>query len=328
MNQAQQDRQTAVLEVLQRAKVAQEQALQSQGAAFLEAFQRTDALFAEAAALAAADTVSRAMRHLAAYNTISISTAAIRKSKHLPLHVFHGPQITPHTAIQLPMMMPAAAARHDVDALHTAVCNGNWMAVWLLLSGGVAVDAEDDEGCTALMKAASRGHIRVVWLLLGAGAAVNAVANNFHKLTALHNAATSGHDAVVQTLLAAGAEVNGVTADDSTALHLAAQHGHAAVVGVLLANGADVDAVNGDDDATALHMAAAGGHVAVVEKLLAAGADVGAVVYGRFTAFTEGSDLTLHVSRHLPPFVQQGPALCGQSQSTSCSSMLYVCRYK
>jgi ankyrin repeat protein len=67
------------------------------------------------------------------------------------------------------------------------------------------VDAADDQGCTALHRAAKQGHTAVVQLLLAAQAAVDAADSEGE--TALHKAAQHNQTAVVQLLLDANAAV-------------------------------------------------------------------------------------------------------------------------
>jgi ankyrin repeat protein len=70
--------------------------------------------------------------------------------------------------------------------------------VRLLLEKGADVEAKDNNGGTALYRAAGSGHEAMVRLLLEKGADVEAKNNN--GWMALYRAAGSRHEAVVQLL--------------------------------------------------------------------------------------------------------------------------------
>ena len=90
----------------------------------------------------------------------------------------------------------------------------------LLLTGNQIVDAQDNEGKTALMLAALHGHYRVAKLLIEEYKAdVNIQDNNGY--TALMLAAYNGREHIVKLLLENGAEVNVQNEDGNTALILA-----------------------------------------------------------------------------------------------------------
>ena len=93
-------------------------------------------------------------------------------------------------------------------------------------SDEVAVDAKDDDGMTALMRAAQGGHAAAIAALLAAGAEVE----DIDGMTALMFAAIGGHAAAIAALLAAGAEAEAKNNDGETALTLAElfKHEHAA----------------------------------------------------------------------------------------------------
>ena len=168
----------------------------------------------------------------------------------------------------------------------------------------VDVNAKDEYGNTALMKAARRGNTAIVELLLAVpGIDVNAQGN--YGGTALMEAAGGGDTEIVRLLLASpGIDVNAKDEYGNTALITAAGNGDTAVVELLLAApGIDVNVAagadcehtpycmcffccfcDGDDHPslfwygeTALICAAGSGDTAVVELLLAApGIDVNA----------------------------------------------------
>jgi ankyrin repeat protein len=73
-----------------------------------------------------------------------------------------------------------------------------------LLDAGVAVDARDRYGQTALMLAAHRGHAALVTTLIDAGAALDVTAK--YGLSALMLAVVGGHEECARALARAGAD--------------------------------------------------------------------------------------------------------------------------
>jgi len=122
---------------------------------------------------------------------------------------------------------------NGVTALRCASALGPVGPVRLLLLAGAAVDAKDKRGDTALMFAALYGHLSAVHALMDAGAAVNSQTNS--GMTALIYASGSGHEAVVRALLRAGA----AAASGVPALAAAIRYGHLNVVRLLLEAGAE-----------------------------------------------------------------------------------------
>lgn len=91
--------------------------------------------------------------------------------------------------------------------------------------------------------------------------------------TALHWASERGHSSVVSVLLSNGANVNSITYSGWSSLHLAAFKGDDGMIALLLTNGADVN-LEGGDGRNPLHCAVEAGRVKVIDTLLKAGADV------------------------------------------------------
>jgi hypothetical protein len=131
---------------------------------------------------------------------------------------------------------------------------GNKTVVKLFLDAGMAVDARDKRGQTALITAAGPwpGYADVICLLIGAGADVNA--KDFDGKTALFNSAGMVNSRIMELLLKKGADVNAQTANGWTPLMIAAQAGQANTVKVLLDAGADVTLKN-NQGKTALSVA-------------------------------------------------------------------------
>jgi ankyrin repeat protein len=119
-------------------------------------------------------------------------------------------------------------------------------AVQILLQRGADIEAKDDEGNTASMRAAQAGQTEVLGLLKAQEAK--------HALNIeLIKAAAMGDIKLVKNLLANGADVNATIMhmNGLTALLAATRQGHTDTVRVLLTKGAAVNASD-TDAATAL----------------------------------------------------------------------------
>lgn len=137
------------------------------------------------------------------------------------------------------MLLPATAAEYPYDypmdhVLHAAQTGAE--PLQKLLSANVSVNSTNDDGDTALMKAADEGKLDAVKTLLAAGANVNA--RNRDGETALMMAAGEGHTEVVKALIAAGADVQLHDEDNETALMKAVAEKHEDTAGVLRSAGA------------------------------------------------------------------------------------------
>ena len=133
----------------------------------------------------------------------------------------------PGRALQ-PADLPAAAMAGDAEAVSR------------LLELGLAVDAVDAQGCTALLRAAGGGHEAVVDQLLAHGADARIAART--GATPLSAAISMRHLGVVDRLLRAGAEPDLPLPGEVTPLMLAAALGQPELISRLLANGADPEA--------------------------------------------------------------------------------------
>jgi ankyrin repeat protein len=128
-----------------------------------------------------------------------------------------------------------------------AAWSGHLEYVELLIEAKADVNETDNQGFTALIKAAYVGNFSIVQCLLQA----NAVPDLSHVdggYTALHLACANPTSLcpdvkiVVQELVAAGADVN-APSSSGTPLHLAAFTGSASVIEYLLSCGADSEAL-------------------------------------------------------------------------------------
>jgi uncharacterized protein len=165
-----------------------------------------------------------------------------------------------------PSDLPAAAIVGDADAVRR------------LLELGMPVDGTDEQGCSALLRAAGGGHRAVVDLLLARGADPQRAANT--GATALSAAVSMRQVEIVDRLLAAGAALEQRLPGEVTVLMLAAALGLPDLAARLLTAGADVHARDAQG-LTPLHCAALYGFtarerprlVALLDTLLLAGAE-------------------------------------------------------
>jgi uncharacterized protein len=165
-----------------------------------------------------------------------------------------------------PSDLPAAAIVGDADAVRR------------LLELGMPVDGADEQGCSALLRAAGGGHRAVVDLLLARGADPQRAANT--GATALSAAVSMRQVEIVDRLLAAGAALEQRLPGEVTVLMLAAALGLPDLAARLLTAGADVHARDAQG-LTPLHCAALFGFtarerprlVALLDTLLLAGAE-------------------------------------------------------
>lgn len=175
--------------------------------------------------------------------------------------------------------LPARPLR-DED-LPSAARTGDLEAVRKLHTLGIALNAQDAQGCTALLRAAGGGHAALVEWLLAQGAAVGTAA--ISGATALTAAVSAHQDAIVTRLIAAGADVDQTRSGGITPLMIAAALGADSIVQALLVRGADASRADTIGN-TALHAiaqfawAAADAEPArtVIERLLDAGGNLNA----------------------------------------------------
>jgi ankyrin repeat protein len=160
------------------------------------------------------------------------------------------------------------------EAFFQAVGQGNVAEAKRLIEAGADVNAQDNRGYTALIRASGWRYTEIVKLLIEAGADVNAKAE-WNGRTALIHASASGDEYIetVKLLIEAGADVNAQDKYGYTALMAASQEGYEKVTKLLIEEGADVNAQN-FDGITALMFAEKMGHTEIVQALLETGVDV------------------------------------------------------
>ncbi|TWI01627.1 hypothetical protein IP90_02186 [Luteimonas cucumeris] len=181
----------------------------------------------------------------------------------------------PHRALQ-PGDLPAAAIVGDADAVRR------------LLELGLPVDAIDNQGCTALLRAAGGGHRATVDLLLARGADPGRAAHS--GATPLSAAVSMRQTEIVDGLLAAGADLEQRLPGDVTVLMLAAALGLPDLTARLLTTGANVHASDAQG-LMPLHCAALYGFtarerprlLALIDTVLLAGAEADVAAAGGVT---------------------------------------------
>lgn len=117
------------------------------------------------------------------------------------------------------------------SALMLAALGGNLQSVTVLVSAGAEIDPE---GWTPLIYAAFAGHADVVRYLLTKDVDVDAQSEN--GISALMAASRNGHLEIVDMLLAKDAEIGLVSQDNLTAADMALAAGYSGIVRLLKSN--------------------------------------------------------------------------------------------
>ena len=169
-------------------------------------------------------------------------------------------------------LLPQTIAIEDEDVQNWFDGAASWKtstevvdAVAVLRMTGLGVNVKDDDGNTALHKAAVRGNrIDVIRALADYGIDLNAENNDGN--TALHKAASRGKISIIRALAELGADMNAKNERRNSPLYIAAMTGNLPVISVLMELGADVN-VKDNDGSTALHKAAKAGKIDVIAAL-------------------------------------------------------------
>lgn len=156
--------------------------------------------------------------------------------------------------------------------MHSAFQGHVHLVKLLVEKFGADVNARDPiNKRTSLIAAAIDGDLEILRVLSWEGATVDA--QDEEGLTALHHATWRGRADIVRDLMWNGAAVDDVDRDGWTALAFAARFGHADIVQFLLQRGAQPNAPSASKRQTPLMHAALGGHLTIVQMLLACGVD-------------------------------------------------------
>ena len=156
-----------------------------------------------------------------------------------------------------------------------------------LVSKGVAVDAVQPDGATALHWAAYHDDMTTVAVLIEAGAELDS--QNDYGVTPLALACGNGSAKMVRALLKAKADPQTRRTNGETSLMTCARTGDVDAVNALLQHGADANVVEPWQGQTALMWAVGEGHTDVVRMLIAGGADVNARSTGGSSALLIGA---------------------------------------
>lgn len=178
--------------------------------------------------------------------------------------------------------------------LISAIIDGDYELVHVMLQRGANVEARCSDQITPLMHAVNHGHSSILELLLRRGAHIDAKTAGW---TVLHRAADIASVPIVKSLLAKGANIEArspkqflpkwhplaphgyddVEASDSnmgwTALLRAASNGQEAIVRLLLDKGGDTEA-RSSNSSTPLMCAAEGNYKGIVDILIKSGANI------------------------------------------------------
>ena len=130
-------------------------------------------------------------------------------------------------------------------ALHKAAESDSKDTAKLLIDKGAKIDARNDAGETPLHRAAIRDSFETARLLIEKGADVNARDNKLCA-TPLHNAAQKNSEKIALLLIARGADINAKWGEGVTPLHCAAVADSRKCVKLLIAKGADANAMGKD----------------------------------------------------------------------------------
>lgn len=175
------------------------------------------------------------------------------------------PKFEARSAAEVARLFLGATRAQRQGNLWKAAAAGNTERVKALVEAGVAVDAPNEYGQTALYLAAMHGHVHAVRLLSGWAAADTEVraAGGSSALTA---AAANGHARVVRALLQAGAVHGRAGAEGRTAWRYAWEGAHEGVLQALRDAGVTGDGVAAARGAGGCLTAAAGGECEGCER--------------------------------------------------------------
>ncbi len=173
--------------------------------------------------------------------------------------------------VQKAAMLPADDVFQANLLLFSAASAGCEDVAGDLIARGVAIDARDRLGRTALALAAKEGRLHMVELLIERGAAIDARA--ISGATPLFLSTEADHSSIAKYLLGRGADVKVPGRGGLTPLMAAAFNGNADLVELFLQTGADPNALDTGGKAAIVY-AASRGFARVVARLLDSGVQV------------------------------------------------------
>ena len=156
-------------------------------------------------------------------------------------------------------------------ALHFAASEGNAMMVGTLIDLGANLDVKNIHGETPLYLAVENRHFEIVRTLVNLGAYINE--ENKDGDAPLHRAALEGDIEMARALIEMGAYIDAENERGITPLHYAASEGNARMARILVEEGADVNPRD-KRGRTPLHYASWEGNTGVARALIAVGASV------------------------------------------------------
>jgi ankyrin repeat protein/beta-lactamase regulating signal transducer with metallopeptidase domain len=193
-----------------------------------------------------------------------------------------GQSATAQRVTQPPIASSREAARDKLGMLRVEysaesfvkqAAEGDTIAIKTFLAAGMNINARNETGYTALMKAAEAGHTETVQSLLAAGANPDLTRSGG---SALSLAASNGDLSTMKVLIAAGAQVElKIPMSQLTALMAAAIAGKPNAVGLLLDNKASIE-TRAEAWGTSLVAAACQGQFDTARTLVERGANVNA----------------------------------------------------
>lgn len=148
---------------------------------------------------------------------------------------------------------------------------GDIEAVKLFLDEKMNVNAVNQRGQTALIRAAEYQRTDVVNLLLEKGADVEFISGRYAR-TAMMEAAGAGNCVIIKQLAQKGADINAKDYESNTPLHFACIYGHIEAVRLLIDLGAKPDIQASGLGRTPMKIAETNGHTEIVQILKDAGA--------------------------------------------------------
>ena len=155
--------------------------------------------------------------------------------------------------------------------IHMAASKGNAEVVRLLVEHGADIEAEDEDGWTAVFYAALSGDLETIQYLCDQGADIQRTTGE--GFTPLIAGMENGQLEVARLLVELGVDIHARDSYGGSALWLSVQNQKPQILEYLISLGAEVN-VRSDQIPPTLHQASAQGHVECVEILIANGADL------------------------------------------------------